>query len=68
MKDIDKPVRELTCCCCGERCLGRQWWNRDKGFGFCESCADRISNRESEEYMRECYGVKGVHYYVMKEV
>lgn len=57
-----KPIKELTCCCCGERTQGRQWWNRDTNFGLCVSCADRISQREDEESMLTCYGIRGVHY------
>ncbi len=57
-----KPIKTLTCCCCGEQTIGRQWWNRDTGFGLCESCAERISKNEDQETMKSCYGEKGVHY------
>lgn len=30
----------LRCCCCGCETRGRQWWNRDRGFGLCPTCAD----------------------------
>lgn len=33
------PIRTLTCCCCGEPTKGRQWHNRDAGYGLCRSCA-----------------------------
>lgn len=55
-------IKMLTCCCCGEITKGRQWWNRDKGFGLCERCAEMISKKEDEETMKSCYGIKGVHY------
>jgi len=42
--------------------MGRQWWNRDKGFGLCSQCAERIEKRENADYMKECYGIKGYHY------
>lgn len=56
------PIKTLKCCCCGERTKGRQWWNRDTGFGLCEACAQRIEKREDSESMRSCYGEKGTHY------
>lgn len=58
------PIKRLRCSCCGEDTFGRQWYNRDIGFGLCHSCADRIEQKENFEYMERCYGVKGVHYYV----
>lgn len=61
MKD---NIKTLTCCCCGELALGRQWWNRDKGFGLCVRCAERISKVEDDETMKNCYGVKGTHYQI----
>jgi hypothetical protein len=56
------PVRWLTCCVCGERCRGRQWWNRDTGYGLCEACADGITRSQSAEEHRQCYGIRGVHF------
>jgi hypothetical protein len=52
----------LDCCCCGGYVKGRQWWNRDTGYGICPSCAEWISKRETPETMRNNYGVEGVHY------
>lgn len=60
-------IKTLTCCCCGELTEGRQWWNRDNGFGLCKSCADRISLKEDEDTMKSCYGIKGTHYYLENE-
>lgn len=60
-------IKTLQCCCCGNGTQGRQWWNRDKGFGLCVSCAERISKTESPEYMKECYGIEGVHYSIKEE-
>ena len=62
--------RNLTCCCCGAATRGRQWWNRDTGYGLCSKCAAWVSTRKpfsslshmSAEEMRENYGVAGVHY------
>jgi hypothetical protein len=55
-------VRNLQCCCCGGSTKGRQWWNRDTGYGLCEACADKISARETKEQMRQSYGIAGIHY------
>lgn len=59
-----KEIQTLTCCCCSNQTEGRQWWNRDKGFGLCPQCAEMISKKEDEQTMKECYGNKGIHYSV----
>lgn len=61
------PVRRLTCSCCGEGTRGRQWWNRDTGYGLCVKCADWIKTRKEGKYydadeFRRSYGEKGVHW------
>jgi hypothetical protein len=60
---MDK-VRDLYCSCCGARTRGRQWHNRDIGYGLCPTCADWIQQRGmtvGEEFTR-CYGTRGVHF------
>jgi hypothetical protein len=57
----DKP-KTLTCSCCGAVTRGRQWWNRDTGYGLCRSCADWLATREPAETVQFCYGTRGVHY------
>lgn len=57
----DTP-RMLTCACCGDRTLGRQWHNRDHGFGLCAKCADWIPERWPDEDMHTLYGERGYHY------
>src|SRR5690554_239123 len=32
-------IQRLRCACCGDMTRGRQWHNRDKGFGLCPRCA-----------------------------
>jgi len=59
---INKPIKSLTCCCCGERTKGRQWFNRDNGFGICGSCISKIERKEDAETVKNCYGVRGIHY------
>lgn len=60
--DATKPIRELACTCCGGTTRGRQWWNRDKGYGLCLRCIAFVAKGETPESMRESYGVRGVHY------
>lgn len=59
-----KPIRLLKCCCCSQLTKGRQWWNRDKGFGLCNKCADVIKKNSCREDMESCYGKEGIHYLI----
>lgn len=52
----------LTCCCCGDATTGRQWRNRDTGWGLCVNCIDYCARGESAESMRSLYGDRGVYY------
>lgn len=58
------PVLRLTCCVCGNGTRGRQWWNRDTGYGLCDDCADDPRNISDAEHARRLYGERGVHYKV----
>ncbi len=58
----NQAPRRLTCCCCGESTLGRQWWNRDTGFGLCVTCIPLCGRKETPESFQELYGIRGVHY------
>jgi len=53
----------MTCCCCGNRTSGKQWFNRDKGYGLCKKCLTWIKAKgdESPEEIEKSYGVEGVH-------
>lgn len=57
-----QPILRLCCCVCGATTEGRQWWNRDAGFGLCPACAERLGGQETEHDMRMRYGYRGVHY------
>lgn len=58
-----KPIKTLTCPCCGGRTKGRQWWNQDTGTGLCAPCYWWIKGRGATEVeMRENYGVPGIHH------
>lgn len=56
-------VVSLTCSCCGSDAKGRQWHNRDLGYGLCVKCADWMIGRgESKEDMQRNYGSNGIHW------
>ena len=58
--DESKPVRRLICSCCGAATRGRQWHNRDTGYGLCNRCIDYVATRTED--MDRSHGVLGVHY------
>lgn len=55
----------MTCCCCGNGCKGKQWHNRDTGFGLCPRCARWLKDDRgmSAEEMLDLYGKPGIHYH-----
>ena len=56
-------IRGLTCCVCGESTVGRQWWNRDTGYGLCVKCSrDPLVTRQGPQEMAKLYGLRGTHY------
>jgi hypothetical protein len=57
-------VRELACSCCGGYTRGRQWWNRDKGYGLCIACVAFATKGMSDADIRKTYGERGIHYAV----
>jgi hypothetical protein len=58
---MSNPLITLYCSCCGQPTLGRQWWNRDKGYGLCSGCAKGLRDKgDLEIYIN--YGTRGVHY------
>lgn len=38
-------VRSLECNVCGLGTKGRQWWNRDTGYGLCKDCGEWMLGR-----------------------
>ncbi|WP_095158268.1 hypothetical protein [Pseudomonas sp. Irchel 3E13] len=56
------PVRRMLCSCCGGVTIGRQWHNRDDGFGLCVDCIDFCHRRETPERFQSLYGARGVHF------
>ncbi len=57
-----KPPRPLTCCVCGAGTQGRQWWNRDTGYGICVPCADQQAERMGPLEHKDYYGIRGIHF------
>jgi hypothetical protein len=57
-----EPIISLTCCCCGDNTKGRQWNNRDTGYGICPKCVTWIAGRETAEEMQKLYGTAGFHH------
>jgi len=52
----------LTCAVCGGNAPGRQWWNRDTGYGVCPTCFKEEVQRDGlyEAVLR--YGHPGEHH------
>lgn len=59
---VRQPVRRVLCSCCGGVTQGRQWYNRDIGYGLCASCIDFCHRNETAERFQSLYGVRGVHF------
>ena len=47
--------------------MGRQWWNRDTGYGLCVKCIPFCERGETPESFQRLYGERGVHYAVELE-
>jgi hypothetical protein len=58
-----QPVRWLTCNCCGAHTRGRQWFNRDTGYGMCVACIAFVRKQGmSEAEIHDLYGAEGIHW------
>jgi hypothetical protein len=63
LREVNKPIRTLTCCVCGESTKGRQWYNRDHGHGLCPTCGDFLIQRNrADESAEDMAGVRGIHW------
>lgn len=60
-----RPIKWMTCTCCGEDYKGRQWWNQDTGYGLGDCCVKLCGVVGTSE--SECYGVPGIHFLVTKD-
>ena len=55
--------KNLICNCCGQYAKGRQWWNRDTGYGLCVSCGEEALKRgKSIEEVEFENGKRGIHW------
>jgi len=63
-QDRGAPVRRLLCCCCGMSTRGRQWHDRDTGYGVCMPCIDwaKARGNTSPDELLNYYGAEGIHY------
>lgn len=49
-------TQDLFCACCGASTRGRQWHNRDDGYGLCPDCIAFVSRNETHENLVRAYG------------
>ena len=62
-RELHKPVRTLECNCCGGRTRGRQWHNRDIGYGMCTDCIAHVRAKGMpESEIQDLYGFEAVHW------
>lgn len=61
-----KNLQTLSCNCCGGAGRGRQWWNRDDGYGICGSCGLEQMQRYGLEQVELDNGKIGVNWFLPK--
>lgn len=55
----------MQCASCGGEAKGKQWWNRDKGYGVCPRCVFRqLMNGTTPEEIYSNYGKEGRNYHL----
>ena len=62
-----RPIKWMTCTCCGEGYQGRQWWNQDCGYGAGDCCVSRLIDDPTPGVESQCYGVAGIHFLIPRE-
>lgn len=60
-----KPIRWMSCTCCGTGYRGRQWWNMDTGYGLGDCCVDFVRADRTRE--SRSYGVPGIHFLIPED-
>lgn len=55
-------IKTLTCNCCGNYTKGRQWFNRDTGYGLCLRCGEEQEIKYSKEIVQDWAGIKGINW------
>ena len=62
-----KPIKDMTCTCCGEWMRGRNWWNQEPGYGLCDDCVDLCCGPIEDGQESQTYGVAGVHFRIPQQ-
>ncbi len=62
MTTINMIKRTLVCNRCGKYAPGRQWWNRDTGYGLCKPCGDELVARDGLASVEFDNGQRGFHW------
>ena len=62
ISNMSKRLQRLECCCCGQITAGRQWWNRDTGYGLCNDCIELNRRGSDDRDMVSQFGYLGVNY------
>jgi len=57
-----KPIKWLSCTCCGESLQGRDWWNQEPGYGLCDDCVELCCGDITNGAESSTHGVAGVHF------
>jgi len=57
-----KPIKWMTCACCGSSYQGRQWWNQDTGYGLGDCCVQYCHANPTPGVETGSYGVAGIHF------
>lgn len=57
-----RHTTNLRCCVCGGNAVGRQWYNRDTGYGICIPCANEWEKTEGRDSLVNSCGKRGYHY------
>lgn len=55
-------MKNLRCCSCGGSAPGRQWHNRDTGYGICPRCFEAWIKKLGIEEAIHCCGMPGIHH------
>ncbi len=64
-KSLSLPLPKVSykvCSCCGAATQGRQWPNRDKGFGLCLECVPFTARGYTASEHASIYGYRGIHF------
>jgi hypothetical protein len=59
-----RPVKWMSCTCCGESYRGRQWWNQDCGYGLGDCCVNLCGADRTPDVETTSYGVSGIHFLI----